>query len=78
MVLNSLLKACESINQYEPTFEDYIKLRILALDDSADDEISKAAERLLLIKSKNTTDISSTIANFDMKNFIKNNTKDTI
>lgn len=78
LVLNTLLKSNDENKSYEPTFEDYIKLRILALDDSADDEISKAAEKLLSLKSKNTSDISSTIANFDMKNFVKNNTKDTI
>lgn len=33
---------------------------------------------MLLIKSKNTAAISTTIAHFDMRNFIKNNTKDTI
>ena len=33
---------------------------------------------MLLLKSKNTAAITTTIAHFDMRNFIKNNTKDTI
>lgn len=33
---------------------------------------------MLTLKSKNTASITTTIAHFDMRHFIKNNTKDTI
>ncbi len=52
LILRSLLKINEQKNEnYEPTFEDYIKLKILALDDSTDEEISKSAAKLLSQKS---------------------------
>lgn len=81
LILKTLLRVCEEEkgeNSYEPTFEDYIKLRILALDDSTFEEITQSASKLLVLKSKNTASITTTIAHFDMKHFIKNNTKDTI
>ena len=39
LILRSLLEVSgeKAENNYEPTFEDYIKLRILALDDSTDE-----------------------------------------
>lgn len=61
------------IKIYDPSFEDYIKLRILSLDDS-DDDIANAAEKILKNENKNV----KSIAHFDMKHFIENNTKETI
>jgi hypothetical protein len=83
LLLSVLLAICEQLQAshsqaYQPSFEDYIKLRILALDDSLEECISKPASKLLALEEQNIGSISTTIANFNMKTFIKNNNKDTI
>lgn len=56
---------------YKPEFEEFIKLKILALESNPD--ISKIAAQTLTSE----VELKSSILNFDMKTFVKKNSKET-
>lgn len=57
---------------YSPEFEEYIKLKILALEENED--ISRLARGILHYQG----DLGRSIVNFNMKSFVKKNSKETI
>ena len=57
---------------YKPEFEEFIKLKILSLESNA--EISKLATEAL----SSEVELKKSILTFDMKNFVKKNSKETI
>lgn len=69
LILETLLKLD---NKYRPEFEEFIKLRILALESNA--EISKLSSSLLVEEKE----LKKSILTFNMKNFVKKNSKETI
>lgn len=57
---------------YKPEFEEFIKLKILSLESNQ--EISKLAAQAL----SSEVELKNSILAFDMKNFVKKNSKETI
>jgi len=67
-----ILSVISSITDYQPEFEEYIKLRILSLEQS--EQISDLAK---IILSSHIIP-SDSITKFNMKKFIHKNSKETI
>jgi NhaP-type Na+/H+ and K+/H+ antiporter len=69
LILHTLLKF---EFKYKPEFEEYIKLRILALESNQ--EISRLSNEILTEEKQ----VKDSILTFNMKNFVKKNSKETI
>lgn len=70
-VVNDILVKHEV--DYQPGFEEYIKLRILALETNVP-EISQLSNEIIKKESSENKDILK----FNMKNFLKKNSKETV
>ena len=67
-----ILEVVDEIKQFKPEFEDYIKLKILSLENAK--EIQALSDSIL---SQNNT-YAQSITNFNMRKFIDKNSKETI